>query len=310
MSQPFYAIQMVETLRVAIDKFPYNGQYGLKEIGIQAEAIEQGGLLDLLYKKECTVSENFTAKLTQDEEKQYGEQHRMGLASKHLADAVSAQIKNGLLPFGLLHNCNGLMGMLAGVQHSGGWKPIRVGLVWIDAHGDFNTPETTYSGMLGGMPVAISCGLCFDRLRRTCGLDPPLPTKYVTMVAVRDTDPYEQEAIDRSDIERITVEDLKKHSPAVDMEMERLSTLCDQIYVHVDMDVLDPVDIPGAGLPVANGPTAKELSDALEVMFEYPKTCAFGVASYPAARDENKRGLKSVYTLIEGVIRGAQSRVG
>jgi arginase len=303
-------MQMVENLRVAVDKFPYNGQYGLKEIGIQADAIEQGGLIELLQKKGCTVAQNYTAKLTQDEEKQYGEQHRMSLASKHLAEAVSAQIKNGLLPFGLLQNCNGLMGMLAGVQHSDGWKPIRVGLVWVDAHGDFNTPETTYSGMLGGMPVAISCGLCLDRLRRTCGLDPPLPTKYITMVAVRDTDPYEQEAIDRSDIEQITVDDLKKHSPAVDMEMERLSTLCDQIYVHIDMDVLDPVDIPGAGLPVANGPTAKELGDALEVMFEYPKTCAFGVASYPAARDETKRGLKSVYTLIEGVIRGVQSRAG
>jgi arginase len=233
----------------------------------------------------------------------------MGLASKHLADSVSVQIKGGMLPIGLLQNCNGLMGMLAGIQHSGpNWKPIKVGLVWIDAHGDFNTPETTYSGMLGGMPVAISCGLCLDRLRRTCGLDPALPTKYVTMVAVRDTDPYEQEAIDRYDIAQVTVEDLRSSSPAVDMEMERLSTLCDKIYVHVDMDVLDPTDIPGAGLPVANGPTANELSDAIEVMFEYPKACAFGVASYPAARDPEKKGLKSVYTLIEGAVKGAQSR--
>ncbi len=262
---------MVENLRVAIDKFPYNGQFGLKEIGIQADAIEQGGLPDCLKEKGCTVAETFTTKLTLDEEKEYGEMHRMGLASKHLADAVSAQLKKGMLPIGLLQNCNGLMGMLAGIQHSDGWKPLRVGLVWIDAHGDFNTPETTYSGMLGGMPVAISCGLCFDRLRRTCGLDPALPTKYVTMVAVRDTDPYEQEAIDRYDIAQITVEDLKSNSPAVDMEMERLCTLCDKIYVHVDMDVLDPADIPGAGLPVANGPTAKELGDAIEVMFEYPK---------------------------------------
>ncbi len=301
---------MVENLRVAIDKFPYNGQFGLKEIGIQADAIEQGGLPDLLKKNGCTVAETFTTKLNPEEEKQYGEQHRMGLASKHLADAVSAQIKKGLLPLGLLQNCNGLMGMLAGIQQSGpDWKPIKVGLVWIDAHGDFNTPETTYSGMLGGMPVAISCGLCLERLRRTCGLDPALPTKYVTMVAVRDTDPYEQESIDRFDITQITVDDLKKNSPAVDMEMERLSTLCDWIYVHVDMDVLDPSDIPGAGLPVANGPTAKELADAIEIMFEYPNACAFGVASYPAARDTEKKGLKSVYTLIEGAIKGAQSRV-
>lgn len=300
---------MVENLRVAINKFPYNGQYGLKEIGAQADAIEQGGLPDSLMEKGCTVAETYTAKLTLDEEKEYGEMHRMGLASKHLADAVSAQLKKGMLTIGLLQNCNGLMGMLAGIQHSDGWKPLRVGLVWIDAHGDFNTPETTYSGMLGGMPVAISCGLCYDRLRRTCGLDPALPTKYVTMVAVRDTDPYEQESIDRYDIAQITVEDLKNNSPAVDMEMERLSTLCDKIYVHVDMDVLDPADIPGAGLPVANGPTSKELGEAIEIMFEYPKTAAFGIASYPAARDPDKKGLRSVYTLINGAIKGAQSRV-
>jgi arginase len=300
---------MFENLRVALDKFPYSGQFGMKEIGIQADAIEEGGLHELLKKKDCTVVENFTAKLTVEEEKQYGEQHRMGLASKHLADIVSAQIRKGILPIGLLQNCNALMGMLGGIQHSGSsWKPIKVGLVWIDAHGDFNTPETTYSGMLGGMPVAVSCGLCLDRLRRTCGLDPPLPTKYVTMVAVRDTDPFEKEAIDRHDISQITVDDLRSSSPAVDMEMERLSTLCDSIYIHVDMDVLDPVDIPGAGLPVANGPTAKEMGDVIEIMLEYPKVSAFGVASYPAAKDLEKKGLKSVYTLIEGAIRGVQSR--
>jgi arginase len=301
---------MVDNLWVAIDKFPYNGQYGMKEIGTQADAIEQGGLLGLLTRQGCTVAESFTTKLTAIEEKQYGEQQRMGLASRHLADAVSAQIKGGMLPIGLLQNCNGLMGMLAGIQHSGpDWKPIKVGLVWIDAHGDFNTPETTYSGMLGGMPVAISCGLCLDRLRRTCGLDPALPTKYVTMVAVRDTDPYEQEAIDRYDIAHITVEDLRNRSLAIDTEMERLSTLCDKVYIHVDMDVLDPADIPGAGLPVDNGPTAKELSDAIEVMFKYPKACAFGVASYPAARDPDKKGLRSVYTLVEGAVKGARIRV-
>jgi ABC-type glutathione transport system ATPase component len=70
----------------------------------------------------------------------------------------------------------------------------------------------------------------------------------------------------------------------------------------------DPVDIPGAGLPVANGPTVKELGEAIEIMFEYPKASAFGVASYPAARDPEKKGLKSVYTLIESAIRGTNSR--
>jgi arginase len=90
--------------------------------------------------------------------------------------------------------------------------------------------------------------------------------------------------------------------------MKRLASLTDLIYVHIDLDVLDPVDIPGAGLPVANGPTAKELSASLEIMFSHPKTVAFGVASYPAARDSEKIGLKSTLKLFEGVIKGVKNR--
>jgi arginase len=201
------------------------------------------------------------------------------------------------------------MGMLAGLQRSDTVeKPLRVGLVYIDSHGDSNTPETTISGMLGGMPVAISCGLCLTRLRMTCGLDPALPTKYVTFAGLRDLDPLEQELIDRHQMERITVEEIKALSSNVRKQMDRLSSLTDRIYVHVDLDVLEPSEMPGAGLPVPDGPTAKELAAALKVMFECPKAAAFGVASYPAGRDPEGIGLKSVFVLIEGVIRGVQSR--
>jgi len=59
----------------------------------------------------------------------------------------------------------------------------------MDAHGDFNTPETSLSGMVGGMPVAISTGLCLHHIRNAVGLNPPLPMSYVTMLGVRDLDP-------------------------------------------------------------------------------------------------------------------------
>ncbi|MBM3292301.1 hypothetical protein FJY84_06445 [Candidatus Bathyarchaeota archaeon] len=296
-------------MKLAINKFPFSGQFGSSENGLNAEAIEQGGLPTLLKNLGCDITEIYTAKLALEETKQYGAQNRMGLASHHLADRVSEQLKSGIMPLGLLQNCNGLMGMLAGVQNSGsGINPIKVGLIWVDAHGDFNTPETSLSGMLGGMPVAISCGLCLERLRRTCGLDPPLPTKYVTMMCVRDTDPFEQEQIDRSQIEHITVNDVKTLSPRIMQQVNRLADLTNKIYVHIDLDVLDPTDIPGAGLPVINGPTADELSASLELIFSHPKTAAFGVASYPASRDHDKKGLKSVFRLFEGVIKGVKKR--
>jgi arginase len=128
------------------------------------------------------------------------------------------------------------------------------------------------------------------------------------MVGVRDTDPWEQHLIDKYDIAQITVEDIRRLSPAIDMEIDRLSRLTDIIYVHIDLDVLDPEDIPGAGLPVEDGPTSDELGEALEIMFESPKVAGFGLASYPASRDPERKGLKSVYRLVEGVIKGYQSR--
>jgi len=299
---------MSDKTRIGIAKLPYGGQFGLRERSDSVDVIESS-LEELFDGLGCEVVESKTAELTPEDGRQYGAQNRFGLASAHLAGIVTGYIREGVFPLGLLQNCNGLMGMLAGLQRSStGWKPLRVGLVYIDAHGDFNTPETSLSGMLGGMPVAVSCGLCLERLRRTCGLDPPLPTKYVTMVGVRDTDPLEQELIDRSDVEQITVDEVKRLSPAIDMEMERLATLTDLIYVHVDMDVLDPPEVPGHGLPVEGGPTSLELAEALEVMFEHPKAASFGLASYPSERDPGGVSLKAVNNLIGGVVRGLRNR--
>ncbi len=298
-----------EEIKVGIAKLLHHGHLGRAELDESPVVVEGGGLLGLLEGAGCSVVESRTAELTEEEGKQYGARHRMALASKHLSEIVAGQIGQGAFPIGLLANCNGLMGMLAGHQRSGpGWRPLKVGLVWMDAHGDFNTPETSLSGMLGGMPVAVSTGLCLERLRRTCGLDPPLPPRYVTMVGVRDTDPLEQELIDRHDIAQISVEEVRRLSPALDMEMERLARLTDLVYVHVDLDVLDPSDVPGAGLPVEDGPTAEELAEALEIVFEHPAAAGFGIASYPSGRDEEGVALRSAYKLVEGVVRGIRSR--
>jgi len=296
-------------LKVGLAKQPYSGHFGRQEYDEGPDVMEKGGLLKHLEDWGCTVAEIKEAKLTPEEDKRYGLRYRLGLANNHLADIVADQIKADILPIGLMANCNGLMGMLAGHQRAGpDWKPLRVGLVWIDAHGDFNTPETSLSGMMGGMPVAISTGQCLHHIRRASGLEPPLPMSYVTMVGVRDTDPMEQYLIDKHQISQITVEDVKRLSPAIDMEIDRLSRITDIVYVHVDLDILDPDDIPGAGLPVENGPTADELAEALEVMFEYPNVKGYGMASYPWSRDTERKGLKSVYRLVEGVVSGVKNR--
>src|SRR5207245_11535602 len=121
--------------------------------------------------------------------KAYGQWNHLALAAGDMAKLVADERRGGYLPIGLLANCNGLLGMLSGLQHSGPTaKPLRVGMVFIDAHGDFNTPETTLRRSLGGMPVAIASGQCLTRMRLKAGLEPPRPTRDVVESCVRDTE--------------------------------------------------------------------------------------------------------------------------
>ena len=91
--------------------------------------------------------------------------------------------------------------------------------------------------------------------------------------------------------------------------MDELSAAVDVIYIHIDMDVLDPDEVPGHGLRVANGPTSKELGAAMTLMFEYPKSVALGIASTPAGPlDPSGVSRQAALNLIEGAIKGVQSR--
>ncbi len=92
------------------------------------------------------------------------------------------------------------MGSVAAMASAAKAAGERVGVVWLDAHADFNTPETTRSGSLGGMPVAVATGRCLQRMRLDAGLDPPISDRHVVMGAVRLNDPLEQHLVDQSQI--------------------------------------------------------------------------------------------------------------
>jgi arginase len=298
------------SVRVALVKMPYVGERNVPDTSRGPDYLEQGGIQKLLEDQGVQAKPVSNTALTTDEEKAYGSWNKLALASGDLAKIVSAERRSGYLPVGLLANCNGILGMLSGLQHSGpGAKPLRVGMVFIDAHGDFNTPETTLSGMLGGMPVAIAAGQCLTRMRIKTGLEPAIPTRHIVEMCVRDTDPLEQELLDRSEIQQLTLEDVRTRSTNLHREMKRLSEATDVIYIHVDMDALDPREVSGHPLTVPGGPTSLELAAALTEMFKYEKVAAFGVASTPFD-DHDKGGLsrQAAYNLILGAVKGVQQR--
>ena len=296
--------------RVALVKMPYSGARNVAELSGGPDYLEAGGLAEMLLPMGVTLRETGTARLLPEQEGDYGEWHRMGMANGHFGELVAASERDGYLTIGLESNCTALLGVLGGLQQAGDSpEPLRVALVFVDAHGDFNTPETTLSGMLGGMPVAVAAGMCLTNLRLESQLRHALPTELIVMGAVRDLDPLERGLVEQSDIQHITTDDIRNLTANLDAQMRRLSELADLIYIHIDMDVLDPREVPGHPLTVADGPTSMELGAALERMFSHDKAAALGIASTPwGERDPDGLSRQAAYNLIAGAVRGVQAR--
>jgi arginase len=253
-------------------------------------------------------------RLDKAQEQQYGEWNRMALANANFADVVREGRVRGvkqdnLITIGLEANCNDLLGMLAGLKYDSAGESRSVGLVFIDAHGDFNVPETTLSGMLGGMPVAVAAGHALHNIRRTASLTDPLPMKHIIWGGVRDLDPLEANRFDEYSVQQFSVQDIRELSGNLHQQIDALSKRVDVVYVHIDMDVLDPIEVPGHGLAVANGPSSKHLSAAISLMFENPKVAALGIASTPSFNsDPEGISRQAALNLIQGAIEGALLR--
>ena len=133
-------------VRVALVKMPYVGERNVPDTSRGPDYLEEGGIRQLLEQQGVQVQPTVTVALTADEERAYGSWNHLALASGDMTKLVAEERRKGNLPIGLLANCNGLLGMLSGLQHSGPMRePIKIGMLWLDAHPDFNTPETTRS---------------------------------------------------------------------------------------------------------------------------------------------------------------------
>jgi arginase len=291
-------------VRVALSKQPLSPNGPSKGPTTMAE----GGIQQVLAGL-GTVVRVEEARLTPEEDTEYGGWKRLGLSLGHFADIVARNERDGYFTVGLLATCPSMPGLVAGLQRSGPTRePIKIGMLWLDAHPDFNTPETTRSGSLGGMPVAVATGRALQVMRLDAKLDPPLSDRHVVMGGVRLTDPLEQSLLDNSMIEQLTVDDLRNITPAVWAQLDRLDRLVDKIYVHIDMDVLDPREVMGHGNKVPNGPSSEQLAKLFEAIFaKYAKASAIGFATIPPT-DEGGLSIAALNRMIAAAIRGVKAR--
>lgn len=141
----------------------------------------------------------------------------------------------------------------------------RLGILWIDAHPDFNTPATSPSGNLHGMSLAVACGHGQPDLRMIASRDPMVAEQNVYMFGIREIDAGEQEQLDASAVTYIVADPWREAgiTSTVLEALDVLASRCDRVHLSFDIDVLDPQFVPGTGTPVPGGLTAEE---ALELL--------------------------------------------
>jgi arginase len=256
-------------MRICVIGVPMDLGADRRGVDIGASAIRYAGLNDQLRHLGYTVNDIGNLVVPQPESQPTGESHLKYLepiieASEVLANAVTAALQGGEFPLILGGDHSIALGSITGVARV---QP-EVGVLWIDAHGDFNTSETTPSGNIHGMVLAALAGLGHPSLTELGGWSPKIKKQTIAIVGARDLDPPEQELLRKEQIHVFTMTDIDRRGMSEVMReaVEIASRAGHGVHLSLDMDSLDPREAPGVGTPVRGGLTYREAHLALEMI--------------------------------------------
>ena len=233
----------------------------------------------------------------------------IGRLGADTARLVAAARRNGDGALVLAGDDTAAIGVVSGLEQAAG-AGTAIGVVWVDAHGDFNTPETSFSGILAGMPVAILAGLAGPLWRDAAGLATPVATEHIVLAGVRELDEKEEELIRSTDVQVVPATDLCDGDDFA-QAIDRLTRRCALLYLHVDLDVLDPRFVPSASTPSANGLSIEELVTTMATVLQTGKVAAVAISSLnPGAGARGERSVASAMKTIAGSPAGVDRDTG
>ena len=211
----------------------------------------------------------------------FGDRHAKYLneiaeASQEVAHRIYQTLENGYFPLSLGGDHSMAIGTQAGVAKFFRDRDQEVGCIWMDAHADMNTPETSPSGNVHGMPFAATLGLGPDSLSKIFGYSPKMRPEKCVLIGARDLDPRERRAVRDSGITVFTMRTLDELGMRAVMEKALAIATAGTagFVVSFDMDVMDPDEAPGVGTPVRGGVTFREAHLALEMVADSKKMVA------------------------------------
>ena len=220
--------------------------------------------------------------------------------SRRVAGAVATSIQSGHIPLVLGGDHSLSLGSIRGAA-----KHKKIGVLWVDAHADFNTHLTTPSGNIHGMPLAALCGLGDPRLVTLWNESVPvIDPKNVAIIGVRDLDTGEKRNLTEAGVMVMSMEQVDRLGLVAVMEkaIERVSRNMDGIYLSFDMDVIDPRHAPGVGTPVTGGLTYREAHLICELMAESGKLAGMDVVEVNSILDvQNQTALLAVELILSAL---------
>ncbi|MDX1524118.1 MAG: arginase [Anaerolineae bacterium] len=219
-------------------------------------------------------------------------------ACQTIYQAGQKAVAAGCLPLFIGGDHSIAVGTIGGVSHD-----ERIGVLWIDAHGDFNTPESSPSGNLHGMPLAALTGLGTPALVDLGRTGPKLKAADVILIGVRDLDQQERHLVKQSGIGVYTMREIDERGMATvaNEALERLSHLS-RLHISLDMDSLDPSEAPGVGTPVSGGLTYREAHLLMEIIADCACVGSIDVVEINPILDHRNHTAKIAVELIASLL--------
>lgn len=214
-------------------------------------------------------------------------QERMAALYEPLAREVAAALENGRRPVSMAGDCCASLGMAAGLERAG----RRARLIWFDAHGDFNTWETSPSGFLGGMPLAWLVGRGQQTIMQSLEIE-PIPETDVTLTDARDLDPLEARAVETSALNLLRMVN----------DLQKASLPWGPLWIHFDVDVLDPAEVPAMSYPAPGGPSVRVIGEVFDMLAQSRQVAAVSVSLWNPELDEDGRTQAAVLKLLRRLL--------
>jgi len=281
---------------IAIIGVPLDLGSGRRGVDMGPSAIRVAGLNKRLASLGYQVEDLGNVATGQPESVPAGPKHSMYLpqiteACMRVAKLVERTAGEGKVPLVLGGDHSVAVGTVAGMSRHFRKRRKSLGLIWVDAHADMNTPDTSQSGNVHGMPLACCIGMGPRELTHIFGYAPKVDPKNVALVGVRDVDQLEKPHVKKSGVRAFTMRDVDERGlrAVIEESIQIAAAGTEGFHLSFDIDAVDPREAPGVGTPVRGGITYREAHLAMELVCDSGRLASMEVVEVNPVIDEANR---------------------